>query len=741
MLEQNHTPPIVPRRPKKQQDSSIDGIEPDRVLEVSSSGPSNNRAVEGAEEPVIPHRPMKTKKIVHEDLPTPTIPKRPVKAGSSSKDSRSSSDVVHETVDENLDPAITQPQVDEVNKAEPLLTSISLEEEHGSVLNSQRDNGDGMETDLDGDRTPGNSKTKITFKDDIDDEAATGGLISDVSSFNDDVETVSQEKEDEEELNRQQTSEQPSEPILRSKDEHAVENIKEELNKGKENQEASEGQDPSKAVLDSGPIAESTGNDSDTLSTELLATNQPLNIPIMPKIPYRPAFNKNSILKSNDDVFAEKETDSASAADSTVVSPATEENSDIPEIERSLESKPTTPIIPSRPKKNTLGPVATLKDLDMLSETSSKPKAPPPKPKKLSSKIAAFQQMFNEDDKPPSPSTQPAHISPVVGSNPLRGKLSNDKMKFAESLKGFMGRGIPLPGMVNPNPSELTADAKDEDELSSPVTLEGKSLDTSSQRTRARPKGKRLPKSLKEPVAIDVKARFQIAIHELWDLKFEKAEEAGVGNAVVPGNSRPMEGDAANEPESQDGGVLLEDELFNGRRQPQVVDSIKAVLEEEESTKNECAFEPIVQKKSGEENDEEIYEAQTIKEHENDSQFDTHHIVKDTIEDSFLTPEEPETKVLEESDVHSVENGNHGQVDDIEDALSDYQHDEGTVKDLVIDVLVPQDLAANKKATGALPNDVENILSENHHQVDLTEEVHDKTDVTNQKKLLEGHDE
>lgn len=152
---------------------------------------------------------------------------------------------------------------------------------------------------------------------------------------------------------------------------------------------------------------------------------------------------------------------------------------------------------------------------------SNKPVAPP-KPKKLSSKIAAFQQMFNQENLPlqgvpgPMPSSSPRTHLKIPENKETRSRLSNDKMKFAESLQGMMGKGIALPGMVNPNFNQNISDTTKDPE----PTNEVKILNVKKGIAKG-PRGKKLPKSLKTPVNLEITSRFNSTVLTIWELNFQ----------------------------------------------------------------------------------------------------------------------------------------------------------------------------------------------------------------------------
>lgn len=227
-----------------------------------------------------------------------------------------------------------------------------------------------------------------------------------------------------------------------------------------------------------------------------------------PIIPSRPKSYKEKSLES----------------ESNLASP----NSEINE----LKSKDT--LIDSKAEDSSENSPLNKIETNESTSSESKPKAPPPKPKKLSSKIAAFQQMFNQQNQPESQSSkEKTSEDKTIKQTPTRGKLSSDKVKFAESLRGVMGRGVPLPGMANPNSmskSEENLLGENSEELTNEKE-EGKEQSISqpsapSRPSRAKgPRGKKLPNSLKKPINVEVEPRFKIFVDNIWEIKFEKAQK------------------------------------------------------------------------------------------------------------------------------------------------------------------------------------------------------------------------
>lgn len=198
-----------------------------------------------------------------------------------------------------------------------------------------------------------------------------------------------------------------------------------------------------------------------------------------------------------------------------------------------VENDQSVPVIPTRPAKQPTIPNRPVKGNADFSKTASpspafpsrpvKPdeqkKGPPPKPKKLSSKIAAFQQMFNQ----PAPEAP----KPEASRGPrTSGRLSSDKKDFASNLQNVMGRGIALPGMANPGMLQKLRSNSDEQVETTSSTADTTASASVPRRARG-PKGKRLPKSIQEST-ISVESPYKVTVHDVWELEFtKKAVEDG----------------------------------------------------------------------------------------------------------------------------------------------------------------------------------------------------------------------
>lgn len=546
--------PTVPKRPKKLTDSTPTNLKTESSdnLNASSSKP---------DEPVIPKRPSKTRKsesfsaqpIESSSVAEPSAEEPIADSSSSQLESKKDSD----QLDQGSTSPIPNPPAKDKNN--------NSNDEPESVLNSQQEESN-SDSELEGDITPGNSNTKITFKDEVDEDDYNANN-TDTSSFNDDVETVLQDKDTE---GGSYIESQPdvhdgvAPTVDSSNNSNESTNIEpkaiDQLEKGIDH--------GSQSIDEASKDVNSEGPDIEQSNKEIPDIEQSIE-----KVTHEQTTDEKLTLNDNDDISGKiesskpSETKDLTEPDTPVIpsrpkKSSTEESIETPQMPSSRPSKSkvnsqepepentTIPAIPSRPRpkaksSSELTPVES-KSVDKsespvvpgrpekpfedsLSRASpqlsdAKPKAPPPKPKKLSSKIAAFQQMFNQEKKEDLDSEKEdsnvSKLSPVT-----RGKLSSDKMKFAESLKGMMGKGVALPGMTNPNiptksEESLVEDFKKDEEISTSTDSEIKPISNRPSRAKG-PRGKRLPNSLKKPLNVEVEPRFKLIVEDLWDLKFE----------------------------------------------------------------------------------------------------------------------------------------------------------------------------------------------------------------------------
>ncbi|KAF8002403.1 hypothetical protein HF325_003368 [Metschnikowia pulcherrima] len=218
-----------------------------------------------------------------------------------------------------------------------------------------------------------------------------------------------------------------------------------------------------------------------------------------------------------------------SATESSPAAAVKAEDSHTADAQPIIPKRPTrssTPKIPSRPVKQDRA--TSTRDLDKehakpeASDCTTAKKGPPPKPKKLSSKIAAFQQMFNQA---PLEHTMP---KPAPAE---RNKLSSHQTDFASNLQNMMGRGLPLPGMVNPDMVKKLSPSEHSEKDEANENEESAANSSIPRRARG-PRGKRLPRLIQE-AKIEVEPRFLVSVSEVWlvSLSKPKRENLEVGDS------------------------------------------------------------------------------------------------------------------------------------------------------------------------------------------------------------------
>ncbi|QBM87186.1 hypothetical protein METSCH_B03850 [Metschnikowia aff. pulcherrima] len=207
-----------------------------------------------------------------------------------------------------------------------------------------------------------------------------------------------------------------------------------------------------------------------------------------------------------------------SATESSLTAAVKAGDSHTADAQPTIPKRPTrssTPKIPSRPVKQDRA--TSTRDLDKehaipeTSDSTTAKKGPPPKPKKLSSKIAAFQQMFNQA---PLEHTMPKP-APVE-----RNKLSSNQTDFASNLQNMMGRGLPLPGMANPDMVKNLSPSEHSEKDEANENTESAANSSIPRRARG-PRGKRLPRLIQE-AKIEVEPRFLVSVSEVWLVSLSK---------------------------------------------------------------------------------------------------------------------------------------------------------------------------------------------------------------------------
>ncbi|ODQ79704.1 hypothetical protein BABINDRAFT_161418 [Babjeviella inositovora NRRL Y-12698] len=267
---------------------------------------------------------------------------------------------------------------------------------------------------------------------------------------------------------------------------------------------------------------------------------------------------------------------------------ATRQLEDGPEIPKELAEKAVTskdtetapkdveenttpvPVIPKRPRKAVSSPLDAPKPEEVathnkISEVLQKKKAPPPiKPKKPSSKIAAFQQMFgaSSEKAPPLVPSRPMKVNLIRSSTAdslpgsideeassveektqtqravpgMPNRLASSRVNFAKNLNGMIG--MALPGMV---PAEALAFQPDESEETKECDQEEVPVSKDLRKGRAKgPRGRKLPTSAVEPV-VEAKNKYSIVVADLWSvgLSEKQTEELPTGTVLSENRKAP----------------------------------------------------------------------------------------------------------------------------------------------------------------------------------------------------------
>lgn len=512
------SPPSIPRRPKKQSQVDLPNeleafdrsdTECDNEQMVSLESLESNEANDKI--PVIPKRPDRSKSS-SKSPSLPAIPKRPQKSGTPGVESSGPVDLPEVENEEENHKSIYDESISSRKHSDD-----AIEPPESSELNSEIDDRSYIDVS-DGDKTPGNTNTKTTIKEDLN-------IADDNSmhSFDDDLETVLQDRDDNgSSAIGPEISQGNNVPSSRESDIDAKlgeeytdpdsNSKKASGNRHNENDELSTESDkrnPNEGDIQSNDSeAKMIKKDQEVSNTPKVTdeeVSEDKDSGNIPHIPRRPKKSKFATNESDAKSIEVENLDNTNIIDQKQMQADNKDNNEeASSINETSQSKSETP---------------------QLEKNTTKPKAPP-KPKKLSSKIAAFQQMFNQETAPPRNSeTSKSASKPDLETKNSENKevpsrLSTDKMKFAQSLQGMMGKGIAMPGMVNPNLHQKI----DTEEVESP-DKEVKILNVKKGIAKG-PRGKKLPKSLKNPVNVEVTPRFNSFVLTIWELNFQADTES-----------------------------------------------------------------------------------------------------------------------------------------------------------------------------------------------------------------------
>lgn len=526
----NSQTPIIPQRPRRNKPESSTA-EADAALEldqqevsddVNPTLASNVESTESPSVPVIPSIPKRpsrsrTQSTSQQLEILPSIPKRPV----SKKQTLPAKEG-----DEDKEIGILG--------AEAVNTSFSLPDRStyetevpGEQLNSDLQNSDGEDVN----RTPSNTHTKVSLK---DGSSSRGSIVSEADSakFNDDAETVLQEGEDSESITSpaEEGEESPtpeSNGVQKFDDEASIEEADSVNLLGKSaQQDVNETEKPEIEQVTSGDNPKKLDNASDEDGVHGLKVTSNSTVaketevkPIGPEEVevYKPTSEDDQNMEQN-----EKDLKQSSSL-------ASDESPSTTKDEVSESAIDSRPIIPVRPSKTHNKQKENPENFEPKPSYEEK-KKPPPKPKPLSSKIAAFQNMF-ENSKQPIQPQKPVPPRPIrrktvdtseepelAEDNPeSHGKLSEKHMAFAKNLKGVMGQGIPLPGLARP--LALVSGTQDQNEESNDLNAGDPESLSKTRPTRGRPsRNRKLPSNLKTPAQVDSDDSKTLSVLTLWEI-------------------------------------------------------------------------------------------------------------------------------------------------------------------------------------------------------------------------------
>ncbi|KAG5421335.1 AIM21 [Candida metapsilosis] len=396
-----------------------------------------------------------------------------------------------------------------------------------SPMNYQTNDQDAM----DGDKTPGNSDTKASFKEDIDE---TNASENEASSFNDDVETVLQEGNDSSDsgsdhvehahpnTENEQAEQSQGAATTLSEDKEINEESKADNTEGKKKlNEAANSlkgdieNDRTEKSENAGPSA--NDNPHEQAKEQKNSSEEHVAVagttPVIPPRPSRKSKASHPASITNNDANVEESARSIPAshdnkrtesAKDTLATNSTDQDLEKSSPDTVAESKSespsssdVTPKIPARPTKK-------------QSDSKSTPKAPPPKPKKLSSRIQAFQQqLFNSSSSNPESTSRRESEAANEGGDAPRNSSVHRRV--------FESSGIPLPGMFNPALRPAVTEPSVSSHERSPSETK------TTKRVRG-PKGKRLPQAVSKANVVAEKSR-SIEKGKLWEFTFKKMND------------------------------------------------------------------------------------------------------------------------------------------------------------------------------------------------------------------------
>lgn len=245
-----------------------------------------------------------------------------------------------------------------------------------------------------------------------------------------------------------------------------------------------------------------------------------------------------------------------------------------------VDSESSEPHAPSVPKSRPAARAVESETITPPSALAETPrKAPPRVPKKPSSKIAAFQQILEQQ--------QAANMAPQVPTRRPKGEMPPSRVNsaFSQNLNGLFA-GIPLPGMAPGGDPVAALKARKSVDESTSVEEAPADVSTDSRRSRARgPRGRKLPSSVKDHVQVNDETlgnTRKIAVQSLWKYSFKAPESEPLREEDISNSGCESETQAAEDAESQSRTNIAHDDSVDQQNDPVTAEA--AISSEHEQT-------------------------------------------------------------------------------------------------------------------------------------------------------------
>ncbi|KAH3675740.1 hypothetical protein WICMUC_002532 [Wickerhamomyces mucosus] len=586
--------PVIPSRPIK---NPIIQTKP-----VNSLNHSNDTL------PKIPSRPLKravTDQSFANDQGIPSIPERPKRATTdipiipqrpkreegnklqklenSEKDKHNDNIKVYVDGESDEKPIKTEVDESQQSKVNDISSTTKGDIKESSIYETEVDVSDNTNTQLE-QKEKEEEKEKEEKEDDDDEEEEEGNEKG--NERNDDNSTL------------RETPPIPKRPLKKSNElspeVEANEDYENVNNSQASDLTVSPDEEQDSSIFHNSAEKEEITGDQQTAPTIPIALQQPIKISTSSSEP-NPTKNSdeylsNELLTSHEDVESDK-TNKTSELESVIPNIPRRPTKKSSQVE---DSNPVeTPYIPARPSKPLSQNRTTDIGKDLAALKSSSPtgqglnsneRVPPPKPKKPSSKILAFQEMLRKNQEAASKSDQ--------GPIPSKGKeTSTNRTAFKNSLNGLFA----LPGLAQPGslPKAYRAETEDkstndgQSEKEKTKEDEEELQDVRKSRARA-PRGRRLPKAATETLIVEDKRTIKV-FNIFSSGKFEDQVEGGLKLA------KDIRGE--NSDQAKDIGRIESDESIEKNLLVEGNDSKEedndSLPEDQGDTKTEQEFEPV----------------------------------------------------------------------------------------------------------------------------------------------------